>query len=85
MSNSEATGIHSTAEKAVAFMWNNQYVEAQDTLSEKKGEHPRYALEWANITLVRTLMSSTNEDRESLLVLFQADRILRICVWRRRT
>ncbi|CBZ29049.1 conserved hypothetical protein [Leishmania mexicana MHOM/GT/2001/U1103] len=64
--------IHHGVEKAVYMMWNNQYNEALDLLRAKKDKNPRYALEWANVSLVKTLMSSTNEDRESLLDLFKA-------------
>ncbi|KAG5472591.1 hypothetical protein LSCM1_03996 [Leishmania martiniquensis] len=64
--------IHNGVEKAVYMMWNNQYDEALETLRAKKDRNPRYALEWANVSLVKTLMSSTNEDREALLDLFKA-------------
>ncbi|KAG5472975.1 hypothetical protein LSCM4_02301 [Leishmania orientalis] len=64
--------IHLGVEKAVYMMWNNQYDEALETLRAKKDKNPRYALEWANVSLVKTLMSSTNEDRENLLDLFKA-------------
>ncbi|KAG5496832.1 hypothetical protein JIQ42_03666 [Leishmania sp. Namibia] len=64
--------IHLGVEKAVYMMWNNQYDEALETLRVKKDKNPRYALEWANVSLVKTLMSSTNEDRENLLDLFKA-------------
>ncbi|AYU81173.1 hypothetical protein, conserved [Leishmania donovani] len=64
--------IHHGVEKAVYMMWNNQYSEALELLRAKKDKNPRYALEWANVSLVKTLMSSTNEDRESLLDLFKS-------------
>ncbi|KAG5473368.1 hypothetical protein CUR178_03288 [Leishmania enriettii] len=64
--------IHLGVERAVYMMWNNQYDEALETLRAKKDKNPRYALEWANVSLVKTLMSSTNEDRENLLDLFKA-------------
>ncbi|KAG5498872.1 hypothetical protein JKF63_03161 [Porcisia hertigi] len=64
--------IHSGVEKAVHMMWNNQYDEALEKLRAKKDKNPRYALEWANVSLVKTLMTSTNEDRETLLDLFKA-------------
>ncbi|CCW61487.1 unnamed protein product [Phytomonas sp. EM1] len=64
--------IHNDAEEAVWLGWNNQYEEAQRILSRKKDTHPRCALEWANIMLVKSLMTSTNEDRVVLLELFKA-------------
>ncbi|GET90983.1 hypothetical protein, conserved [Leishmania tarentolae] len=69
---SDMPSIHHGVEKAVYMMWNNQYEEALELLSAKKDKNPRYALEWANVSLVKTLMSSTNEDREILLDLFKA-------------
>ncbi|CAG9578611.1 conserved hypothetical protein [Leishmania major strain Friedlin] len=68
----EMPSIHSGVEKAVYMMWNNEYSEALELLRAKKDKNPRYALEWANVSLVKTLMSSTNEDRERLLDLFKA-------------
>ncbi|KAK7195410.1 hypothetical protein NESM_000468000 [Novymonas esmeraldas] len=67
----DTISIHHGVEKAVFMMWNNQYDEALEKLRAKKDKNPRYALEWANVSLVKTLMSSTNEDREKLLDLFK--------------
>ncbi|CCW68210.1 unnamed protein product [Phytomonas sp. Hart1] len=64
--------IHKDIEAAVWSVWNNQYEEAQHILCKKKDTHPRYALEWANIMLVKSLMTSTNDDRLVLLDLFKA-------------
>lgn len=65
------TNIHSGVSKAVRYMWNNQYNDALNVMIQKKHLNPRYAVEWANLSLVRSLMTSTNEDRERLLHLFK--------------
>ncbi|CAJ1031051.1 Protein of unknown function (DUF3808), putative [Leishmania lindenbergi] len=64
--------IHHGVGKAVYLMWNNQYDCALELLRAKKDKNPRYSLEWANVSLVKSLMSSTNEERENLLDLFKA-------------
>lgn len=58
-----------TIANAVLKTWNNQYTEAKELLKEKKNTQPRYALEWAAVFIVQSLMSSTNESRESVLEL----------------
>lgn len=63
--------IHRAVEKAVFMMWNNQYNDAEEELRTKKETNPRFALEFAHMNLVKTLMTSTNEDREKLLDLFK--------------
>jgi hypothetical protein len=68
----EMPNVHRGVEAAVFMMWNNQYEGALESLRLKKEKNPRYALEWANVSLVKTLMSSTNEDREKLLDLYKA-------------
>lgn len=69
---SSIPNVHHGVEAAVFMMWNNQYEGALESLRAKKDKNPRYALEWANVSLVKTLMSSTNEDREKLLDLYKA-------------
>lgn len=69
---SDMPNIHHGVDGAVFMMWNNQYEGALESLRLKKDKNPRYALEWANVSLVKTLMSSTNEDREKLLDLYKA-------------
>lgn len=64
---STAIGIHAGVEKAVHMAWNNQYKEAEDILRPQKDKNPRCSVEWAVVAVVKTLMSSTNEDREKLL------------------
>lgn len=67
-----ADSIHGSINRAVFHMWNNEYDKAMDLLRKKKDTHPRYAVEWANCFLVKSLMSSTNEDRDALLDYFKA-------------
>lgn len=62
--------IHAgTIASAVQKTWNNEYKEAKELLKEKKNSQPRYALEWAAVFIVQSLMSSTNESRECVLEL----------------
>lgn len=69
---SHMAGIHKGVEKAVYMIWNNQFKEAEAILKRKKDTNPRYALEWSHISVIRTLMTSTNDEREALLDLFKA-------------
>lgn len=64
--------LHKGVEQAVHMMWNNQYEEAAALLSKEKDKNPRFSLEFANLNLVKGLMNSTNESRESILELFKA-------------
>lgn len=60
--------IHAgTVATAVRMMWNNEYDGALKLLEPKKSTQPRYALEWAAVFIVKSLMSSTNEGREEIL------------------
>ena len=63
---------HSGVEKAVRESWNNGYDAAEAILKAKKDTQPRYALEYANLQCVRSLMNMNNESREKLLDIFQA-------------
>lgn len=57
---------------AVQKMWNNEYDAALEILKPRKDQQPRYALEWASVFIVKSLMSSTNESREEILDLLKA-------------
>lgn len=72
-------GVHAGGvASAVQKMWNNQYDEAASILERKKGTQPRYALEWAAVYIVKSLMSSTNESREEILNLLSASEDLSV-------
>lgn len=77
---SARNGIHAAVNEAVDYMWNNHYKEAADVLVKKKNTQPRYALEWANMNIVKTLMSSTSQDHEMWLNLLKdADGLATAC------
>lgn len=60
--------IHAgTISKAVQLMWNNQYDEALALLEPKKDIQPRYSLEYASVFVVKSLMSSTTNERERIV------------------
>lgn len=62
--------IHAgTIANAVKMTWDNQYKEAMELLKAKRSTQPRYALEWAGVYIVESLMSSTNESRENIIKL----------------
>lgn len=64
--------LHRGVNDAVHMAWDNRYDEAEAILAERKDSNPRYALEFANLYLVKSLMSSTTEKREAMLDLFKA-------------
>lgn len=69
-SKSTSYKIHAgTIAKAVKMTWDNQYKEAMELLKTKKSTQPRYALEWAGVYIVESLMSSTNESRDNIIKL----------------
>lgn len=77
---SARNGIHATVNEAVDYMWDNRYKEAADVLVKKKNTQPRYALEWASLNIVKTLMSSTSQDHEMWLNLLKdADGLATAC------
>lgn len=63
--------LHKGVEAAVHLMWNNQYDAAAELLVSKKDTSPRYALEYAVIFMIRSLLNPTNEQREGLLERFK--------------
>ena len=63
--------LHKGVEEAVHKTWNNQFDDAEAILAPKKGTNPRYALEYAMLQVVKTLMNATNEKREALLEVFK--------------
>eukprot|EP00796_Vickermania_ingenoplastis_P005485 gene5485-3959_t len=68
----DSEGVHAgNISEAVRMMWNNEYDGALEILKGKKHTQPRYALEWAAVFIVQSLMSSTNEGREKILDLLK--------------
>lgn len=63
--------LHAGVAQAVNATWDNRYEEAAAKLEPKRKEHPRYAIEYANMLLVQGLVASTNEQREGMLDYFQ--------------
>ena len=68
---SPASRLHRGVEDAVHMVWNNRYDEAEMILESKRTSNPRYALEYANLFLIKGLMNASNEKREALLGLFK--------------
>jgi len=63
--------LHKGVTDAGYDVWNNRYEEAHAKMDPKRKEHPRYAIEYANMVLIKGLVASTNEQRESMLEFFQ--------------
>eukprot|EP01059_Diplonema_ambulator_P026757 TRINITY_DN4418_c2_g2_i1.p1 TRINITY_DN4418_c2_g2~~TRINITY_DN4418_c2_g2_i1.p1 ORF type:complete len:613 (+),score=261.65 TRINITY_DN4418_c2_g2_i1:51-1841(+) len=69
-------GSHKEVIEAVTACWNNEYDNAMELLKTKKDTHPRFAVEWAFLFLIKDLMGATSKSKEDVMVMFQkADRL----------
>jgi hypothetical protein len=65
-------GMYKTLEEAVFHSWNSNYDRAEAMLKFGKDRRPRYALEYAMLQAVKSLVQSSSESREKLLDFYQA-------------
>lgn len=75
-------GMYRQLEEAVFHTWNSNYKHAEQILERGRERRPRYALEYAMLQTIKSLVNSSSDTREKLLDIFQvADQM----AWPQRT
>eukprot|EP01064_Diplonema_japonicum_P016352 TRINITY_DN24365_c0_g1_i1.p1 TRINITY_DN24365_c0_g1~~TRINITY_DN24365_c0_g1_i1.p1 ORF type:complete len:548 (+),score=145.37 TRINITY_DN24365_c0_g1_i1:76-1719(+) len=63
---------HDEVIKAVRLCWNNEHDKAKTIIETKKDSHPRYAVEWAFVFMVRDMLHANSKSKEEVMEMFQA-------------